>query len=133
MSPLCYKCFPLILLFTRYGATLSFVTPLVSMKFDVLLNVLSDTFSVITLVGDSIVAKRVYRSCPMLFPNRVTLVNLVELDTLEFDFILGMDWLDACFDSIECRTRLIKFQFPNEPVLEWKEETQSLEFESFCV
>jgi len=71
-------------------------------------------------VGDSIVAKRVYRGCPISFPNRVTLVDLVELDMLDFDVILGMDWLHACFASIDCRTRIVKFQFPNEPILEWK-------------
>ncbi|KAH0680772.1 hypothetical protein KY284_021857 [Solanum tuberosum] len=40
---------------------------------------------------------------------------------LDFDVILRMDWLHACFASIDCRTRAVKFQFPNEPVLEWKE------------
>ena len=32
-----------------------------------------------------------------------------------------MDWLHACFSSIECKTRVVKFNFPNESVLEWKE------------
>ena len=39
---------------------------------------------------------------------------------LEFDVIFGMDWLRSCFASIYCRTMVVKFQFPNEPVLEWK-------------
>ncbi|KAH0775084.1 hypothetical protein KY290_012221 [Solanum tuberosum] len=39
---------------------------------------------------------------------------------VDFDVILGMDWLHACFASIDCRTRIVKFQFPNEPILEWK-------------
>ncbi|KAH0709388.1 hypothetical protein KY284_010815 [Solanum tuberosum] len=45
---------------------------------------------------------------------------VTELDMLDFDVILGMDWLHACFASIDCRTQVVKFQFPNEPVLEWK-------------
>ena len=36
-----------------------------------------------------------------------------------FDIILAMDWLHACFASIDCRTRVVKFQFPNEPTVEW--------------
>ncbi|XP_015078461.1 uncharacterized protein LOC107022337 [Solanum pennellii] len=72
------------------GATLSFVTPLVAMKFDVLPDILIEPFSVITPVGDSVVAKRVFRSFPLLLSNRVTLV------------ILGIDWLHACFASIDC-------------------------------
>ena len=49
-------------------ATSYFVTPLVSMKFDVLPHVFAEPFSVSTLVGDSVVAKRVYRSCPIYCP-----------------------------------------------------------------
>ena len=48
------------------------------------------------------------------------MVDLVELDMVDFDVILRMDRLHACFASIDCRTRLVKLQFPNEPVLEWK-------------
>lgn len=56
-------------------------------------------------MGYSVVPKRLYMECPVMLPNRVTLVDLVELDMLDFNIILGMDWLDACFDSIDCRTR----------------------------
>lgn len=38
----------------------------------------------------------------------------------DFDVILGMNWLHACYASIDCRTRVVKFQFPNDAVLEWK-------------
>ena len=31
-----------------------------------------------------------------------------------------MDWLHDYFASIDCRIRIVKFNFPNEPVLEWK-------------
>ncbi|WMV09329.1 hypothetical protein MTR67_002714 [Solanum verrucosum] len=41
------------------GATLSFVTPYVAMRFGVVLDLLLEHFSVSTHVGDSIVAKRV--------------------------------------------------------------------------
>ena len=47
------------------------------------------------------------------------MVDLVELNMVDFDVILGMDWLHACYASLDCRTRVVKFQFPNEPVLEW--------------
>ena len=47
-----------------HGATLCFVTTLVDMKFNMLPDVLIEHFSIITLVGESVVAKRVYRICP---------------------------------------------------------------------
>ncbi|XP_069145969.1 uncharacterized protein [Solanum lycopersicum] len=73
------------------GATLCFVTSLVARKFDVIPDVLIEPFPVCTLMGDSVVAKRVYRKCPVMLPNRVTLADLVENDMFDFDIILGLD------------------------------------------
>ena len=91
---------------------------LVAMKFDILSNVVVEPFSVCTPLGDSVIAKRVYRSSHILLSYRVTLVDLVEIDMLDFDVILGMESLHAFFASIDCRTRVVKFQFSNEPFLE---------------
>ena len=88
---------------------------------------------VTTPLGESVVVERVYRNCPIMFPNRVSHVKLVELNMVDFDVFLGMNWLHACFASISCRTRVIKFNFPNEPILEWKREILFLEVVSFLV
>ena len=73
------------------GATLSFVTPFVARKFNVLPDVLIEPFSVYTPMGDFVVAKRVYRKCHVMLPNRVNLADSVELDMFDLDIILGMD------------------------------------------
>ena len=39
---------------------------------------------------------------------------------VDFDVILGMNRLHYCFSYINCRTRIVKFNFANEPILEWK-------------
>ena len=31
-----------------------------------------------------------------------------------------MDRLHACCASIDCRTRVVRFNFPNQPIIEWK-------------
>ncbi|XP_049381296.1 uncharacterized protein LOC125845822 [Solanum stenotomum] len=41
---------------------------------------------------------------------------------VDFDVVLGMDWLHAYYASIDCRTRRVKFQFPSEPILEWESQ-----------
>ena len=64
------------------GATLYFVNPLAAMNFDMNYNILDKTFSVSTPVGDSIVAERVYRGCPISSANIVTLTDSVELQML---------------------------------------------------
>ena len=51
--------------------------------------------------------------------NRVSYVELLELYMIDFDIIVVMNWLHACFASIEYRTKVVKFNFPNEPVAEW--------------
>ena len=39
---------------------------------------------------------------------------------VDFDVILGMDWLHSCYASVDCRTRIVRFQFLDEPIVEWK-------------
>ena len=48
------------------------------------------------------------------------MADLVKLDILDFDVVLGLHRFHACYASFNCTTVLIKFQFPNEQVLEWK-------------
>ena len=39
---------------------------------------------------------------------------------VDFDSILGMDWLHSCYASFDFWTRIVRFKFPDEPILEWK-------------
>ena len=39
---------------------------------------------------------------------------------VEFDVIIGMNCFYTYYASIDVSTRVVKFQFPNELVLEWK-------------
>ena len=48
------------------------------------------------------------------------MVDLVKLDILDFDVILGLHRFHAWYASFNCTTVLLKFQFPNEQVLDWK-------------
>lgn len=89
------------------------------MKFEINPKFLLEPFSFSTLVGDSILAQRVKRGCPSSVCHKSTLADLVELDMVDFDVILGMYWLHTCYASRDCRSRRVKFQFPNEPTLEW--------------
>jgi len=36
-----------------------------------------------------------------------------------------MDWLASCYANVDCRSKMVRFQFPGEPVLEWKGNTAS--------
>ncbi|XP_070005279.1 uncharacterized protein [Nicotiana sylvestris] len=81
---------------------------------------LNESFSLSTLVGESITAARVYRDCVVMVRSRYTMANLIELGMVDFDVIMGMDWLYSCFSKLDCRTKTMRLEFPNEPVVEWK-------------
>ena len=49
-------------------ATLLFVTPVVAKKLYILPDILNESFMVPTPVGESVVAKRVYRNFPIICP-----------------------------------------------------------------
>lgn len=70
---------------------MSFVTPYLAIQFDVSPKVLLEPYSIYTPIGESILAKKVYRNCPMLILYKVFLCDLVELDMTDFNVILGMD------------------------------------------
>ena len=55
-----------------------------------------------------------------MFSNRFTNIELVEFFMVDFDVILAMDWLHDYFASIDCRKRIVKFNFPDESIIEWK-------------
>lgn len=102
------------------GSTLSYVTPFVANKFGVEPELISKPLAVSTPIGDSVIARRVYRGCTVMICSRQTSVNLFELEMVDFDVIMGMDWLASCHANVDCRTKIVRFQFPDEPDIEWR-------------
>ncbi|KAF3652621.1 hypothetical protein FXO38_15996 [Capsicum annuum] len=100
-------------------STLSYVTTYVVVGFGFEPKVIVETFIVSTFVGDSVIARRVYRNCVVSILRRDTVVDLIELDMVDFDAILGMDWLYSCYAILDCRTRKVTFYFPIESPIEW--------------
>ena len=67
----------------------------------------AQTTKVGTPIGDNIRAERVYRDCPIIVLDRVTYTYLIELTILDFDIILGMDWLHKLYATIDCRNKIV--------------------------
>ncbi|XP_070023160.1 uncharacterized protein LOC142176041 [Nicotiana tabacum] len=49
-----------------------------------------------------------------------TSVDLNELEMADFDVVMGMDWLASCYANVDCWTKVVHFNFPSEPIIEWK-------------
>ncbi|XP_070018277.1 uncharacterized protein [Nicotiana sylvestris] len=94
------------------GSTFSYITPFIAGKLDMRSELLPQPVEVSTPVGDSIVANHVYRGCTVLINDRPTSVDLVELVIQDFDVIMGMDWLAACYANIDCRAKDIDKEPP---------------------
>lgn len=65
---------------------------------------------VYTLVGESVVVTYVYRLCFVMFVGVQTLIDLVILDMLDFNVILGMTWLSLYYAVLNCNTKTITFE-----------------------
>ena len=103
--------------FTVYALLVSFVILYVSMNFDVIPEQLSEPSNGSTPVGESILSDRIYRDSLVSVNHKITMVDLLELEMVDFDGILGMDWFHAYDALIDCRNRVVKFQFPNNSSL----------------
>lgn len=93
------------------SATLSFVTPLVDRKFDVLPDALIKQFLVTTLEGNSCVARRVNRSFLVGFPNRFMWVDFVRTwdSSFWFHFGNGLVAFSFCFHSMKNKGDELQF------------------------
>ena len=96
------------------GSTLSYVTPLISSRFDVFPEILHEPILVSTPIGDDIIVEREHKNFPIHFLDRVTHGDLVEFAMLDFYLILGMYFLYKCYATIDCRNRVVRFLFSNE-------------------
>ena len=79
------------------------------MYFDFIPKQLSETFGVSSPFGESILGERTYGYYIISINQTSIISDLVELDMIDFDVIIGMEWLHACYASIDCRTRVFKF------------------------
>ncbi|XP_070013593.1 uncharacterized protein [Nicotiana sylvestris] len=73
-----------------------------------------------THVGDFVVVDWIYRSCVVIFYGFKTRVDLLLLDMIDFEVILGMDWLSPYHVVLDCRAKTITLAMPGLPRLEWK-------------
>ena len=67
-------------------------------------------FSVATSLTDSLNSDVNLSSCPVSIEGRELLADLVLLDVVDFDVILGMDWLSQHFATVDCRRKEVIFK-----------------------
>ena len=75
------------------GATHSFISAKFIAQVNIEIQPIDCSMVVSLPTGDSLIADRVYMGCRVIIEGHEFIANLVLLDILDFDVILGMDWL----------------------------------------
>nr|XP_009799841.1 PREDICTED: uncharacterized protein LOC104245843 [Nicotiana sylvestris] len=96
-------------------STHSYVSSYFSLRFSKQPELLNDHFLVATPVGESLLAEYVCRACLIRVKGRDTLGDLIVLDKIDVDMLMGMDWLSSCYAIVDCHAKIVKFEIPNEP------------------
>ena len=69
---------------------------------------------VYTLLIDKLETDVNFPFYPVVIEDRELLVDLMLLEVIDFDVILGMDWLAQHYASIDCREKVIILRIPND-------------------
>ncbi|XP_069148148.1 uncharacterized protein [Solanum lycopersicum] len=102
------------------GSTYSYVSTYFSPSLDILCESLDLPIRVSTPIGDSVVVDRVYRLCTVTLMGYDTHAYLMVLDMIDFDVILGMDWLSSYHAILNCHAKTITLAMPGIPIVEWR-------------
>ncbi|XP_070056483.1 uncharacterized protein [Nicotiana tomentosiformis] len=89
------------------GSTYSYVSSLFTHFLNIPRESLGTPVYVSTLVGNSVVVDRIYRSCVIIFCGYETRADLMLLDMTNFEVILGMDWLSPYHVILDCHANTI--------------------------
>ncbi|GAV89520.1 RVP_2 domain-containing protein [Cephalotus follicularis] len=65
--------------------------------------------------GNTLMANKVYKSCQLELCDRKLVVDLIPLAILNFDVILGIDFLFSNHASVDCFKKEVRFAIPNQP------------------
>ncbi|XP_070002208.1 uncharacterized protein [Nicotiana sylvestris] len=102
------------------GSTYSYVSYYFSSYLVVPRDSLSSPVYVSTRVGDSIMVDHVYHSCVVVIGGLETSIDLLLLDMVDFDVILGMDWMSPYHDILGFHAKTMTLALSRLPQLEWR-------------
>ena len=97
------------------GATHSIISSTFAKKLELTPTPLTNQISISTPMKDRIMINHEFINCPIRFPDRIHPANLLPLNMIDFDIILGMDWLASHKATIDCHARNVIFGNLNSP------------------
>ena len=91
------------------GATHSIISTSLANKINITPTQLMNRISIATPMKTHVIIDVEYVNCPLRFDDRIRAANLLPIDMIDFDIILGMDWLAAHKATIDCYARKVIF------------------------
>ena len=91
------------------GATHSFCPPSLAQRIYRLACILESPLRVATLLGKAIKVRVVYKGCEMIVGTQALPADLILIDIVDFDTILGMDWLATHHATLDYRMKKVVF------------------------
>ncbi|XP_073152036.1 uncharacterized protein [Henckelia pumila] len=95
------------------GATHSFISKRFAKKLGLIPEILVEPFRVATPTSKAIETHRVHRNCIIGISEHVFQAELIQLNMIEFEAILGMDWLANNHALVDCRMKNVKLRTSN--------------------
>ena len=96
------------------SASHSFMSPIFASRMEWQPSKLLIPLFVPTPLSDELETNIFFPSCLVLVEGRELLADLVLLDVIDFDVILGMDWLAQHYASLDCCEKVVIFRIPND-------------------
>ena len=96
------------------GSTFSYVSSAFSTSLNLNCELLDVPIRVSTPVGEFVIVEKVYMSCLVMVVGRNTHVDLVILEMVDFDVILGMTWLSPNFAILDCNVKTVMLAKPGQ-------------------
>ncbi|XP_070017351.1 uncharacterized protein [Nicotiana sylvestris] len=100
------------------GSTYSYVSSLSARFLVIYPKPLGTPVHVSTPVGNFVVVDRIYRSCVVTFRGFETRADLLLLDMINFEVILGMDWLSPYHTVLDFHAKIVSLAMLGLPRLE---------------
>ncbi|XP_075521444.1 uncharacterized protein LOC142554663 [Primulina tabacum] len=91
------------------GATRSFISEVFMHSLSIEPTVMPLHFNILLPSGDEIWTTCIFKACPVQMGKRFLFVDLIVIPMVSFDVILGMDWLSAFCEMIDCVDETVKF------------------------
>ncbi|KAL5569280.1 hypothetical protein UlMin_025855 [Ulmus minor] len=92
------------------GATHSFISAIFAVCLHKSKDIIRQTFRTILPSGDIMLSNYWLCDVPVVVSERELSVDLVVLDMIDYDVILGMDFLSKYGATIDCKAKVVSFQ-----------------------